>query len=113
MLGDSKVERPPVKISDFSKSAAGTVQRGLHKVVAAEGGTGRRAAVPGLDVCGKTGTAEVGPGKEPHSWFVGYAPGDSPKVAFAVLIEHGGRGGGAAAEVAGEMLKFMKESGML
>jgi peptidoglycan glycosyltransferase len=51
------------------------------------------AAIPGIKVGGKTGTAEAGPdGTTPHSWFVGYAPADDPRVAVAVIMEHRGSG---------------------
>lgn len=51
------------------------------------------AAIEGIKVGGKTGTAEAGPpGSVPHSWFVGYAPADSPRVAIAVILEHRGSG---------------------
>lgn len=49
-------------------------------------GTGRRAAVPGVRVAGKTGTA-TGPGGFPNSWFIGFAPVDAPTIAVAVLVE--------------------------
>jgi peptidoglycan glycosyltransferase len=51
------------------------------------------AAISGIKVGGKTGTAEAGePGSVPHSWFVGYAPADNPRVAIAVVMEHRGSG---------------------
>jgi len=51
------------------------------------------AAIPGVKVGGKTGTAEAGPdGMTPHSWFIGYAPADNPRVAVAVIMEHRGSG---------------------
>jgi peptidoglycan glycosyltransferase len=51
------------------------------------------AAVPGVKVGGKTGTAEAGSeGTQPHSWFVGYAPADDPRVAVAIIMEHRGSG---------------------
>jgi peptidoglycan glycosyltransferase len=51
------------------------------------------AAIAGTRVGGKTGTAEAGePGSVPHSWFVGYAPADDPRVAIAVIMEHRGSG---------------------
>jgi penicillin-binding protein 2 len=79
-----------------------------------EGGTGWRARVLGVEVCGKTGTAQVASrsnlqqasdGSRPehlrnHGWFVGYAPKGNPEIAVAVLVEHGGAGGQAAAPVA-------------
>jgi peptidoglycan glycosyltransferase len=47
------------------------------------------AAVSGLTVAGKSGTAELDPGTKPHSWFIGFAPADNPQVAIAVIVEHG------------------------
>ena len=49
-----------------------------------------------VPIAGKTGTAEV-TDKEPHSWFIGYAPADDPRLAVAVLVEHAGAGAEAAA----------------
>ena len=51
------------------------------------------AAIAGMKVGGKTGTAESGAaGSTPHSWFIGYAPADDPRVAIAVIMEHKGSG---------------------
>lgn len=61
-------------------------------------GTAAGAALDDLPVAGKTGTAE-NPHGEPHSWFIGFAPADNPRVAIAVIVEHGGAGGGVAAEL--------------
>lgn len=72
-------------------------------------GTGRAAAVPGVRVAGKTGTAE-GAGDGPHAWFIGFAPIDNPTIAIAVLIESGGNtgesatGGTIAAPIASELI---------
>ena len=49
-------------------------------------GTGRRAALPGVQVAGKTGTAQT-VGDNAHAWFVGFAPAEAPKVAVAVIVE--------------------------
>src|SRR5439155_18938614 len=48
------------------------------------------AKVPGVTTAGKSGTAELGPGQQPHSWFVGFAPAEDPKIVVAVIVEHGG-----------------------
>jgi penicillin-binding protein 2 len=57
---------------------------------AVTGGTCRAANLPGLDVCGKTGTAQ-NKGKD-HSAFMGFAPMNDPKIAVAVYVENGGWG---------------------
>jgi peptidoglycan glycosyltransferase len=66
-------------------------------------GTGVNASIPGIQVCGKTGTADhhdEGSQAAPHSWFIGFAPYDNPQIAVAVIVEDGGQGGIAAARVA-------------
>ncbi len=68
-------------------------------------GTGRPAAIPGVKVGGKTGTAESAPDRPPYAWFIGFAPANDPQVAVAVLVESaagtsdigGGRLGGPIA----------------
>jgi peptidoglycan glycosyltransferase len=55
-------------------------------------GTGRRAQIDGVQVAGKTGTAENS--ADDHSWFIGFAPADNPKIAVAVFVKNGGRTGG-------------------
>lgn len=63
----------------------------------------------GLNAAGKTGTATYllpnGQDAEPHSWFIGFAPADNPQIAVAVIVENGGYGAGAAASVAGQVIK--------
>lgn len=59
--------------------------------MAVTGGTCRRAAIPGIEVCGKTGTAQNPHGKD-HSAFMGFAPYNEPKIAVAVYVENGGWG---------------------
>jgi penicillin-binding protein 2 len=65
-----------------------TVVQGMRAAVT--GGTCRAANLPGLDVCGKTGTAQ-NRGKD-HSAFMGFAPMDNPKIAVSVYVENGGWG---------------------
>ena len=57
------------------------------------------AALSGIDVAGKTGSAENPQGRA-HAWFVGMAPVDKPAICLAVIVEHGGSGGGVAAPIA-------------
>jgi penicillin-binding protein 2 len=90
----------------------------LEAVVGEEGGTARRARVPGVRVAGKTGTAQVVHMKHTedleedevpihfrdHAWFVGFAPVEAPEIVVAALVEHGGHGGSAAAPIVQRVL---------
>jgi penicillin-binding protein 2 len=75
------------------------IQEGLVGVTASPYGTAHEA-FKGLEVsvAGKTGTAETGTG-EPHAWFAGYTPADSPQIAVAVIVEYGGDGAKVAAPI--------------
>ena len=77
-------------------------------VEAVEGDLGRRftagAAIPGVTTAGKSGTAELGGTGEPHSWFIGFAPAEAPRVAIAVIAEQAGRGGEVASPMAGDLM---------
>ncbi|WP_409228875.1 peptidoglycan D,D-transpeptidase FtsI family protein [Gudongella sp. SC589] len=73
-------------------------------------GTGTNAGISGVQVAGKTGTAENSSGKN-HAWFVGFAPLDDPKVAVVVLLEEEGSSGGrSAAPIAREIISFALNS---
>jgi len=69
-------------------------------------GTGTAARISGVQVAGKTGTAQTATGVAPHAWFVAFAPADDPQVAVAVIVENGGNlaseatGGRVAAPIA-------------
>ena len=80
-----------------------------------EVGTGRRAQIPGVAWCGKTGSTEhSGPNKKTHSWFVGFAPADHPRIAIAVLVEQAGHGGDVAAPIAAAVVKqYLQEGGII
>jgi penicillin-binding protein 2 len=81
-------------------------------------GTAHKAAIPGIQVCGKTGTAQVvkeaagARTKEEnlperyrdHGWFIAYAPGNDPRIAVSCVVEHGGHGGSSAALVIRDVL---------
>jgi peptidoglycan glycosyltransferase len=63
--------------------------------------------VSGVRTAGKTGTAELGEGREPHSWFIGFADaaeGATPSIAVAVIVEGGGTGSGRAAPIGGAVM---------
>jgi len=63
-----------------------------------ESGTASSSKIPGLDMCGKTGTAENSHGKD-HSVFVGFAPRVNPKIAISVVVENAGFGSTYAAPI--------------
>ena len=94
------------------------LQEGMFQAVNGVG-TARRARIRGIDVSGKTGTSQVASrarlasskdADRPehlrnHAWFIGYAPRVNPEIAIAVLVEHGGGGGRAAAPIAQQIMK--------
>ena len=59
---------------------------------------------PNMDLCAKSGTAEVGEGKSPHAWFAGFLRNDDAPYAFVALVENGGGGSSVAGGVAGKVL---------
>ena len=67
-------------------------------------GTAKKADLPGLDVCGKTGTAQ-NPLGDDHAWFVCFAPMDDPEIAIAVVVENAGFGSAAALPIAAGLLQ--------
>jgi penicillin-binding protein 2 len=80
------------------------IRDGLWEVVNGHG-TGGRARIPGLDIAGKTGTAQtIANSKsergEDHAWFAAFAPAKDPQAVVVVLVERGGHGGDAAAPIA-------------
>ncbi len=118
--GAAKAVTPELKRKiELSETALDEVRRALLGVTSEPGGTAHGAATPLASVAGKTGTAQVIAQKvagrklsantADHAWFVGYAPADKPKIAVAVVVEHGGHGGSAAAPVAKKVIEaFMK-----
>ncbi|GAA2498501.1 peptidoglycan D,D-transpeptidase FtsI family protein [Terrabacter carboxydivorans] len=79
----------PVELSQaVSEQTASTLTKMMVSVV--NNGSGARARISGVDVAGKTGTAQHDPGKPPHAWFISFAPAVDPKVAVAVVVEDGG-----------------------
>lgn len=101
-------------LTGMTPQTAATLTQFMIEVV--ERGTGTAAQIPGVQVAGKTGTAQTGVG-DPHAWFVGFAPADAgpdePVYAFAVLVENGGSfgseatGGQVAAPIAKSVLEAL------
>ena len=98
--------------STVSRTRATSLGRAIKPQTAAEltqmmisvvqGGTGRKAQIPGIQVAGKTGTAETGVNNVYTAWFVSFAPADNPQVAVAVVLEKqtNGFGGSVSAPIA-------------
>jgi cell division protein FtsI/penicillin-binding protein 2 len=76
----------------------------MRRAVELPGGTGGMARIKGIQVAGKTGTAQNPHGPD-HAWFVGFAPFDAPRIAICVLVENAGFGGSHAAPVAGKCME--------
>jgi penicillin-binding protein 2 len=121
---DGSVERLQVASEierklNLSPDLLHTVQTGLWKVVNEEGGTAGNARVAGLDIAGKTGTAQVIAQsgwfstaglpfmQRDHAWFVSYATVESPQMVVAIFVEHAGQHGGTDAA---PLAKMMYES---
>lgn len=91
----STVQSPTFEILDQTREeeigqpiSSGTARELTDMMVATvESGTATAAQIPGIDVAGKTGTAQSTPDRPPYAWFVSFAPADDPVVAVAVMVE--------------------------
>jgi penicillin-binding protein 2 len=99
------------KLLQEERPEHGPVRAGMLAATA-EDGTADQAAVAGLSVAGKTGTAESDDegSANTHTWFVGYAPADAPRVLVLVYVEGEGTGGSLAAPVAQQVLSRWSQS---
>jgi penicillin-binding protein 2 len=104
--------QPPQPIKGLQPSTLRIIQEGLRRVVADPAGTAYATVrLKSVSIAGKTGTAETGGGRADHAWFAGYAPADSPKVAFVVVLQHAGSGTAAAGPVAKRLVLRMQQLG--
>lgn len=97
-------EKLPIRSSVWD-----VIRHGMLRVVHGNG-TGYAARIGGIQVAGKTGTAQNPHGRD-HAWFVGFAPYKDPKIAVAIIIENGGYGGDAAAPVASAVMRRYLQGG--
>lgn len=117
MDADEEVlNNPPSLRGDLSQSVKPeeieVIRKGMWKVVNDPGGTGKGARITGIEVAGKTGTAQNWRNNERgsrvddnHTWFISFAPYQSPKLAVCVLVQNGKSGGACAAPVARHVLE--------
>ena len=100
----------------ISDSTVETVTQGMYGVVNEQGGTGSGSKLPGIELCGKTGSAQVisnqglaRTGKQAalkdNAWFVGFAPRQNPEIVVSVLVQGGEHGASAAAPIARDVVK--------
>jgi len=80
------------------------VRRGMREAVIS--GSSRYLSDLPVPVAGKTGTAEAGKNKNPHSWFTAFAPYENPEIVITILVENGGEGSSVAVPVAKEILQW-------
>ena len=99
---------PEVYGEPVSEDIANQLTEMMVSVV--ENGSGRAAQIPGVQVAGKTGTAQVREDVPDHNWFMGFAPADDPKIAVAVFVANGGgTGGDVSAPIAQRVLQAYLE----
>ncbi len=107
--GNPLQERVPEIMSRLKTSpeALKIVQQGMFDVVNAPGGSGSRARVDGLEISGKTGSAEVGSRDDRHliTWFIFFVAHEKRTYAGVVMVEEGRSGGGSCAPLAAEFLE--------
>jgi penicillin-binding protein 2 len=109
MLDSFRLKHHPLSIPD---SVFNAVHDGMQGVM--ETGTGSAAKVPGIVVCGKTGTVEnyyKGVKQKSHAFFAAFAPRENPRIAIAVICENAGFGATSAAPIASLMIEqYLKDS---
>ncbi|MBL0145159.1 MAG: penicillin-binding protein 2 [Chitinophagaceae bacterium] len=109
MLGKYKEKQQTIDIPD---SIFEVVHSGMEGVV--ERGTGRRSKIPGITMCGKTGTVENyirGVKQKNHSFFAAFAPRENPKIAIMCVVENSGQGAWFAGPIVSLMVeKYLKDS---
>jgi penicillin-binding protein 2 len=110
-------QRPEPKIIEMTPDQHEVIVKGMWAVVNG-GGTAGRIRIPGFDIAGKTGTAQVAElgkdvgDKKDHAWFVSFAPAEKPEMAVIALIENVGFGGSfAAPAVKGVYESYLAKTG--
>ena len=99
--------RPARRRISWSSATIEAVRAGMQAVVGDPDGTGHHAFSPSVTIAGKTGTAQTHIPGQSHGWFVGFCPVERPRVAMAIVVEHGGSGGDLPAEVAKAICEYV------
>jgi len=96
---------PIVYRTAMDSQTAATIREYMRSVVT--NGTGRSAAVEGLAICGKTGTAEIDTQEKDNAWFVGFIADDRYPFAVCIAVEESGTGGSVAAPIAQKIFRYL------
>ncbi len=113
-----QVRAPDLSVLDqtdpdvFSEPVSADIANQLTEMMVSvvDNGSGRAAQIPGVQVAGKTGTAQVREDVPDHNWFIGFAPADNPQIAVAVFVANGGgTGGDVSAPIAQRVLQAYLE----
>jgi penicillin-binding protein 2 len=107
VVGDHPAAKPSLTRIRWSSASREAVRGGMRAVVHQPAGTGYRAFSPAVSIAGKTGTAQTHLPGQTHGWFMGYCPVEAPRVAMAILAEHGGSGGDLPAEIARAICEYI------
>ena len=107
--------RAPIKDEPWRRATSETTAAAVRELMinVVKNGTGTAAQITGITVAGKTGTAQTTPDKNPHAWFIAFAPAEAPRYAIAVIVENGGSQGGdatgghLAAPIAKKILEYL------
>lgn len=116
VANDGWVPKPRIDLEEEPSKLRTVLTKSTSKALAAmmkgvvEEGTASGIQIPGLEVAGKTGSAQ-NPRGQAHGWFIGFAPVDNPKIAVSVMIENGGSGSSSALPVAKAILEKAQELG--
>ncbi len=109
-IGDQEIIKPEYKVRNYVGIDSAYFDQlidGMQAVV--ERGTAKASSIPGIIMCGKTGTAQIR--NTANSVFVAFAPRNNPKIAVAVVVENGGEGGKWAAPIASFIVeKYLRDS---
>ena len=109
--GEDSFVAEPEKLSVVTRKSLRSIVDGMVQCV--NSGTGTAAAVSGLKIAGKTGTAQV-TGDSAHTWFIGFAPADNPQIALCVMGENtGGGGGSVCGPIAKGLFEYCLDNGFI
>jgi len=112
-ISDVDIFAPEKKHTGISEDTFKIIKEGMRKAVEERGGTASGARVDGMDIAGKTGTAETGIERKTHAWFAGFSPVEKPKISLVIFLEYGGKGGAHPCSMASDIFKKLRGIGYL